>query len=461
MMKGHSIPSLLLVLFSLLLLFIIQHTTSFVLVGTTSRSSKVTASSFGNNHHHHLSLSKQHHHYHHHHQSIIPTRRRILNSYYYDSSLLLRASSLSTKTTVNENDSATTTTPQNKIRRIYETFVWKYSSGFDNEIIKSTSDDTYYNINYRVEGPINGIPILLIHGFGANVNHFRYQFPALLNVTTNDNIPKYRVYAIDLIGFGASDKPIHKPGTNEQQPFGYCIEIFVQLIYDFMIYMNNKEPQQPKNSNEDDSAIILPQKQQWIIAGNSIGGLCSLCIGAKCPQYVRQIILFNCAGGMTGFRYNELPWFITPLLLFVQYILLGPILGSYFFENFRTRTNVENILIKQRVYYNPINVNSELLDILLEPSNDINAKDVFLQVFGGPPGPTPESILPLIKAPILSLWGNNDPWTPVDYGLHPGNSFNQYNNNYTLYVIPNTGHCPHDENPIAINEKMITWLESF
>ena len=40
--------------------------------------------------------------------------------------------------------------------------------------------------------------ILLIHGFGANTNHWRHVEQDLGNVTTT--------YAIDLLGFG-SDKP--------------------------------------------------------------------------------------------------------------------------------------------------------------------------------------------------------------------------------------------------------------
>ncbi len=51
-----------------------------------------------------------------------------------------------------------------------------------------------------------------------------------------------------------------------------------------------------------------------------------------------------------------------------------------------------------------MNVNDKLLEILLAPSDDDVAKDLFLKVFGGPPGPTRESILPNVKYPILAFW---------------------------------------------------------
>eukprot|EP00985_Skeletonema_marinoi_P032110 scaffold38473_cov168-Skeletonema_marinoi.AAC.1 len=42
--------------------------------------------------------------------------------------------------------------------------------------------------------------LLLVHGFGASSYHFRYNIPELAK--------DYHVYAIDMLGFGWSDKPI-------------------------------------------------------------------------------------------------------------------------------------------------------------------------------------------------------------------------------------------------------------
>ena len=50
-------------------------------------------------------------------------------------------------------------------------------------------------VNYIVDGPEDGQPFLLIHGFGASGFHWRRNVPALAAAG-------YRVYAIDLVGFG-------------------------------------------------------------------------------------------------------------------------------------------------------------------------------------------------------------------------------------------------------------------
>lgn len=48
---------------------------------------------------------------------------------------------------------------------------------------------------------------------------------------------------------------------------------------------------------------------------------------------------------------------------------------------------------------------------------------------------------------MLALWGEADPWTPLKTGLHSGESLGQYLDTWELVVLPETGHCPHDEEP--------------
>ncbi len=55
-----------------------------------------------------------------------------------------------------------------------------------------------YRIQYTVMG--TGRPLVLIHGFGASIGHWRKNMPVLA-------AEGYRVFALDLLGFGGSDKP--------------------------------------------------------------------------------------------------------------------------------------------------------------------------------------------------------------------------------------------------------------
>lgn len=137
---------------------------------------------------------------------------------------------------------------------------------------------------------------------------------------------------------------------------------------------------------------------------------------------------------MTGFRYKELPIFIWPILWFVQKVFFGDFVGSFFFNNFKTRQNVESILKEQGVYVDKTHVDDELLEILLGPSEDEGAKDVFLRVFRGPPGPSPENLLQELESPVLAIWGKSDPWTVSQealflYNVRPWSPFANTSNN--------------------------------
>jgi len=298
-----------------------------------------------------------------------------------------------------------------KIRRKYKTFCW-------------TNENRVHNINYRVEGPTDGPPVLLIHGFGANISHFRHQFPALVK-------EGYRVYAVDLLGFGASEKPVD---------VDYTIDLFVKLLKDFVTVMNSEE--------------------KWIVAGNSIGGLCSMALGGELPHLFRGIVLFNTSAGMTGFRYEDMPILLRPIMYVVQNFVLSKHLGGHVFTNFKTRENVESILRTHGVYQNQTNVDEELMEILLRPADDEGAEQVFLKTIAGPAGPTPEDLLPKLTCPVLALWGGADPWTLADGGMHPATGFHRYTDDFELVVLHNVGHCPHDEVPDQVHEHLLPWMKT-
>lgn len=316
-----------------------------------------------------------------------------------------------------------------RVQRIYQTYDWV-----------SPATNLTHSINYRVDGDptTSKPPILLVHGFGANINHFRYNFPLLVE-------EGHRVVAIDLLGFGASDKP------SEEE---YSIELWMELLCDF-IRDKEDEIMMKKRSSYGMNGY---DEQKWIIGGNSIGGLCSLGVAKTLPDKIQGCVLFNAAGGMTA-RPDYFPFLLRPIAKLFFQLIRGP-LGTAYFQNFKTRDNVYKILAEAGVYGNTSNVNEELLEILLGPSDDEGAQDVFLKVLTGDAGPTPEALLEEIKCPVLALWGSKDPWTPVDSGFHPGNGFAKYAKqcDFELVVLEGAGHCPHDECPELIHEKMVPWL---
>ncbi|XP_058073793.1 uncharacterized protein LOC131222654 isoform X2 [Magnolia sinica] len=66
------------------------------------------------------------------------------------------------------------------------------------EVRTTTWDWRGYHIRYQFAGN-SGPALVLVHGFGANSDHWRKNIPFLAK--------SHRVYSIDLIGYGYSDKP--------------------------------------------------------------------------------------------------------------------------------------------------------------------------------------------------------------------------------------------------------------
>jgi pimeloyl-ACP methyl ester carboxylesterase len=73
-----------------------------------------------------------------------------------------------------------------------------------------------------------------------------------------------------------------------------------------------------------------------------------------------------------------------------------------------------------------------------------------------PAGPKPEELLPRVTCPLLVLWGEDDPWTPIDgadiYRTWNGKAMIDF------FAIPNAGHCPHDDRPEVVNRRVLDWL---
>jgi pimeloyl-ACP methyl ester carboxylesterase len=78
---------------------------------------------------------------------------------------------------------------------------------------------THGNVFYRYAGPEGAPAIVFVHGVGAGARSFmwRRNFEPLSS--------DFRVYALDLLGFGYSDKP---PGVP------YSADLYVELIADFL-----------------------------------------------------------------------------------------------------------------------------------------------------------------------------------------------------------------------------------
>lgn len=259
-------------------------------------------------------------------------------------------------------------------------------------------------------------PLVLIHGFGASVYHWRYNLPVLAR--------KFNVFAIDLLGFGLSDKPI----------LDYTADIWRDQVLDF-----TKE-------------VVLPfsHNQPCVIAGNSLGGFTALYAASDSRAVEEQLfngcILLNAAGSFRPLDGSiDKPQ--SAIMRKVTEVLQRFVVSLSFIYT-KQPTRIEQVL--KQVY--PVNrsaVDRELVASIEHPTQHDNAAEVFYRMVsrnGAGPTVYVDDLLVALKVPMLLLWGIHDPWIRPKNAdriqeLFPG----------AQRVDVLAGHCPHDEAPYEVN----------
>jgi pimeloyl-ACP methyl ester carboxylesterase len=264
------------------------------------------------------------------------------------------------------------------------------------------------------------IALVLIHGFGASSDHWRKNLPSLGQI--------YRVYALDLLGFGQSAKPT--PGN----PLPYTFETWGQQVIDFC-----------------QQVIGTPA----YCVGNSIGAVVALQAAILDPTQVLGVCLINCSLRLLHDRKRStLPWYRQWSAPVLQRVLGLKALGYFFFQQLANPRTIRQIL--QQAYGNTKAVTDELVDLILAPAKDPGAADVFLAFIQYSQGPLPEDLLPHLQCPALVLWGEVDPWEPIALGRElaaQGPTVTQF------IPLSGVGHCPQDEAPEAVNAVLIDWIQ--
>jgi pimeloyl-ACP methyl ester carboxylesterase len=274
-----------------------------------------------------------------------------------------------------------------------------------------------FPICYQTQGT-NGPAVILVHGFGASWGHWRKNIPVLA--------ANCRVYAIDLIGFGASAKP--QPGEN----IDYTLETWGQQVADFCREVVG-EPA--------------------FLVGNSIGCIVAMQAAVINPNIVLGTALINCSLRLLHDRKRlTLPWtkrIGTPIL---QKLLSMQVVGEFFFSQLAKPKTVKKILLQ--AYANSEAVTDELVNILMTPASDAGAGAVFLAFTAYSSGPLPEDLLAILPCPAIILWGTADPWEPIDLGKELAN-FPQVQK---FIPLEGVGHCPQDEAPELVNPILQDWI---
>lgn len=289
----------------------------------------------------------------------------------------------------------------------------------------------------RLGSPEAPQAVVLIHGFGASLGHWRHTLPALAGGGL--------VCAIDLLGFGASDKPRSRLDGEPQSPNSvrYGFDLWAEQVADFVAdQVRSDAPERPLH-----------------LVGNSIGGIVALNTARLLQERgtpASQAILIDCAQRtLDEKRIAELPiWEQAgrPLLkqLVRQRWLLAPLFATLARPAFIRR-------VLRVAYPSGANVDDELVALLHRPATDPGAVESFrgfVNLFRDHLAP---DLLAQLTLPVRMIWGERDPWeAPAEARRWAAERACVRE----LRVLEGLGHCPHDEAPERVNPILLEWINA-
>ena len=289
-------------------------------------------------------------------------------------------------------------------------------------------------VHFRVTGEESNPPIVLIHGFGASSDHWRNNAEIFAS-------EGFRVFGIDLIGFGKSAQNLQSKIKHlENQFWGNQLASFLDEIVD--IQKNGKV----------------------ILIGNSLGALTAITTLSNRPELIKTIIA---APLPEPFFINPIKFSFPNWLLKVKSFLIKIVFHLFPLKtlvNLISRTKLITFAL-QSAYFRSISNDTPLKRIVTVPAKRVNASKALRAMCIGmsnrPNSAKGPSIIEKIqnlsnRPPILLIWGKQDKLIPIFLAkklikLHPW---------LKLTVVNEAGHCPHDELPKDFNQIVMKWLKS-
>lgn len=268
------------------------------------------------------------------------------------------------------------------------------------------------HVAYHVKG--SGQPILLVHSIGTGSSSFEWR----KNIDTLAQ--EYKVYAIDLLGYGISDKP----------KISYTPETYIELMEDFILHV----VQQPVH-----------------LVASSFSAAYAIKLAYSNPRLVKQMILI-CPTGLSQEQKTkeELVAQITR-----QAALTVPILNISLYHLVASKMNIRSFL-HDYIYAHEENLTEDIVEnyyssahygghdaawattAFLKGSLDLHIEEEWRK----------------LQQPCLLIWGEEAKINPVSEAM----TFRDLNPACSLKIFKLSGLLPHDEEAYLFNRVALEFL---
>ena len=243
------------------------------------------------------------------------------------------------------------------------------------------------NVHFKDEG--SGIPIIFLHGTSSSLH-------------TWDKLTSYlknhvRIIRMDLPGFGL---------TGPHPEKDYSLNAYIQFLEPFTKYIG---------------------VSQFIIAGNSWGGLLAWYYASQHQQKVAGLILIDAA----GYRMSKIP---------KRFLACRYILGRWILRHTMSRWLIKNGL--KEVYSISGLIDNSMVTRYMDLTLRAVNRQAFLDFIRKRERPDLK-LLQRIQSPALILWGRLDDMYSVEQAF----VFQENLSSAIVAIVENAGHVPMEEAP--------------
>lgn len=259
------------------------------------------------------------------------------------------------------------------------------------------------DIFYLVKGNRESKPLLLVHSLGPGASSYEWR------KNIDDLAEQFRVYALDLMGYGLSDRPA----------IDYTPETYTDLIADFLKEVINKP------------AIVVAH-----------GETCAYVIADafRRPQLFERLVLVAPPMSLVE---ETAPG---PVNAALKFLLRAPIVGQFAYNLLASRRGIQNYYDREG-YHNPGLITDELVEYVFSSAHQPNARYSAASALTRNLAMDAYEPLVRLQVPALAIFGRETIPTPSEVSA----ALKRVNPRIETRTLDNSNGQPQDEQAAKFN----------
>lgn len=264
-------------------------------------------------------------------------------------------------------------------------------------------------MRYWASAPQHGLPVVLIHGYGAMIEHWRAVMRPIA--------ARHSLTAVDLHYFGQSAIPSVPPSR----------KLWADQVAEL---------------------IATTCAGPAIVVGHSMGGMVAAQLAQDYPWLVRGLVLANSTG--LNDPQNQPSAFDQAIFGLIRSSGVGDILAGLVGNRVGAQQGLRS------AYYRKERVTPALVEQFTAPLRRPGGPQAYLAVSRAFPTLFLDAKPGSITAPTLLLWGEHDGAVPPALAAYFQRMLVPQAD---IVILPDVGHCPFDEDPDAFATTLLAWIE--